>query len=252
MTLLSAVIITKNEEANIRRCLESVKFADEIIVVDSNSVDKTTAIASEFGAKVFTREWRGFGPAKQDGVNQAKGDWILSVDADEVVPKELASEIKTKISSNNGYYGYFLNRKTMFLGRWMLHSGWYPDYVLRLFQKNSGKFDNAIIHEKVETKGQTGYLKTDLLHYSHPDLESYLEKLNRYTTLGAQEAFKSGKRAGWAEIIFKPQAAFVKHYITGQGFRDGLEGLILSMLSSMAVLVKYAKIYVMQKKQKTK
>jgi glycosyltransferase involved in cell wall biosynthesis len=250
MTLLSAVIITKNEEANIRRCLESVKFADEIIVVDSNSTDKTTAIASEFGAKVFTREWQGFGPAKQEGVNQARGEWILSIDADEIIPVELAAEITSKISSNNGFSGYYLNRKTRFLGRWMLHSGWYPDYVLRLFQKKYGKFNTAVIHESVETSGKTDYLKNDLLHYSHPDLESYLEKFNRYTTVGAQEAYKSGKRAGWSEIIFKPQAAFLKHYITGQGFRDGLEGLILSILSSMAVLVKYAKLYVMQKKEK--
>lgn len=250
MILLSAVIIAKNEEANIRRCLESVKFADEIIVVDSNSTDRTAAIATEFGAKVFTRPWQGFGPAKQEGVNQARGLWILSIDADEIVPQELASEIKHKINSSNGCSAYYLNRKTMFLGRWILHCGWYPDHVLRLFQKSAGNFDNAIIHEKVETKGRTGHLNANLLHYSHPDLESYLSKFNRYTTLGAEEAYRQGKRAGWWNLFIRPPVSFLKHYIVNQGFRDGLEGLILSGLSAMAVLVKYAKLYVMQKSKK--
>ena len=246
MTLLSAVIITKNEEANIRRCLESVKFADEIIVIDSNSTDKTTAIASQLGAKVFTRPWLGFGPAKQEGVNHASGQWILSIDADEMVPDELAAEIKNKLSFANGCSAFYLKRKTMFLGRWILHCGWYPGYVLRLFQKNEGKFDSAIIHEKVETQGRVGHLQSDLLHYSYPDLESYLNKFNRYTTLGAEEAYRTGKKAGWSDLIIKPPVSFIKHYIVRQGFRDGLEGFILSVLSSMAVLVKYAKLYTIQ------
>ncbi len=252
MKLLSVVIITKNEEANIGRCLRSVTFADEIIVIDSNSTDKTTSIAAQFGVQVFTRPWHGFGPAKQEGVNQASGQWILSIDADEEVPEELAVEIKNMINSANGCSAFYLKRKTMFLGRWILHCGWYPGYVLRLFKKNEGKFDNAIIHEKVVTTGRVGYLKSDLLHYSHADLESYLNKFNRYTTLGAKEAQAAGKRAGWSEIIIKPPISFITHYIIRQGFRDGLEGFILSALSSVAVLVKYAKLYTLQKNQSLK
>lgn len=246
MIKLSAVIITKNEEKNIRRCLESVNFADEVIVIDSNSTDNTTDIARVMGAKVFKREWKGFGPAKQEGVNQAAGQWILSIDADEAVSKELADEIMSKIESSNGTSGFYIKRKTKFLGRWILHSGWYPGHVLRLFQKDKAKFDEAVVHEKVETDGRVEYLNGDLLHYSYPDLESYLNKFNRYTTLGAEEALRKGKRAGGVDIIIKPPVAFLKHYIVKQGFRDGLEGFILAALSATAVLVKYAKLYKMQ------
>ncbi len=248
MTRLSAVVITKNEESNIRRCLESVKFADEIIVIDSNSTDKTKEIAEKIGAKVFTIPWQGFGPAKQEGVNLSSGEWILSIDADEEVPADLAREIENRISSSNGVSAFYLKRKTLFLGRWILHSGWYPGYVLRLFQKKDGNFDNAIVHEKVETKGRVGNLENDLLHYSYPDLETYFSKFNRYTKLGAEEAFNAGKKAGWFDIIIKPPVSFLKHYIVRQGFRDGLEGFILSVLSAVSVLVKYAKLYTMQKR----
>lgn len=252
MTRLSAVIITKNEEANIKRCLESVKFADEIIVIDSNSTDKTKEIAESFGAKVFALPWQGFGAAKREGVNMASGEWILSIDADEEVPDELSKEIQSRIGSPNGISGFYVKRKTMFLGRWILHCGWYPGYVLRLFKKKDGNFDNAIVHEKVETKGPLGYLKCDLLHYSSPDLEDYLAKFNLYTTLGAEEAFTAGKKAGLLDIIIKPPVSFLKHYIVKQGFRDGLEGFILSVLSSIAVLVKYAKLHTMRKKKSLK
>jgi glycosyltransferase involved in cell wall biosynthesis len=240
------VIITRNEEQNIRRCLESVKFADEIIVIDSDSTDRTTSIAQELGAKVFTRPWKGFGPAKQEGVKQAAGEWILSIDADEAVTRELAEEIKSRIDKSNGVSGFYIKRKTMFLGRWILHSGWYPGHVLRLFQKAKAGFDNAIVHEKVETSGPVEYLNGELLHYSYPDLDSYLSKFSRYTTLGAEEAFHKGKKAGLVDMVFKPPVAFIKHYIVKQGFRDGLEGFILAALSATAVLVKYAKLYKMK------
>ena len=252
MNSLSVVIITRNEEQNIRRCLESVKFADEIIVIDSNSTDKTREIAEILGAKVFILPWEGFGPAKQEGVKLATGEWILSIDADEEVPADLAEEIEDRINLSNGIGGFYLKRKTMFLGKWILHSGWYPGYVLRLFQKNAGNFDNAIVHEKVEMKGLVGYLNGDLLHYSYPDLETYFSKFNRYTTLGAEEAFTAGKKAGSIDIIIKPPVSFVKHYIVRQGFRDGLEGFILSVLSAVAVLVKYAKLYTLHKKKSLK
>lgn len=249
MTRLSAVIITKNEEANIRRCLESVKFADEMIVIDSSSTDKTVAIAQELGARVFTTDWKGYGAAKQEGVEKATGEWIISIDADEQIPSTLAQEIKNRIESSNGIAGFYVKRKTNFLGRWILHCGWYPDYVLRLFQKNKGRFDNAYIHEKVVTDGDVGYLSGELLHFSYPDLESYLTKFNSYTTMGAEEAHKQGRKAGWFDILIRPPVSFIKHYIANQGFRDGIEGFILSSLSATAVLVKYAKLRTMQKRR---
>ncbi len=247
MIRLSAIIITKNEEANIRRCLLSVKFADEIIVIDSCSTDKTKEIAEILGARVFTHEWQGFGRAKQKGVELAAGEWILSIDADEEIPVDLANEIQQKIESPNGASAFCFKRKTMFLGRWMLHCGWYPGYVLRLFQKKDGDFDNAVVHEKVVIEGRVENLECDLLHYSYPNLETYFSKFNTYTTLGADEALKIGRRASWFDIIIKPPVSFLMHYIIRQGFRDGLEGFILSVLSSIAVLVKYAKLYTLQK-----
>ncbi len=244
---LSAVIITKNEARNIARCLESLKIVDEIIVIDSQSTDRTVEIAENIGAKVYTLQWKGFGAAKQEGVNRASGKWILSLDADEALTPELAEEIRDIIGKDNDYAGYHLKRRTMFLGRWIYHCGWYPDYVLRLFQKAKGNFNNAIVHEKVNLNGRVGYLNGELLHYSYVSLEQYLEKSNRYTTLGAQEAFRRKKQAGLFDIIFKPAVAFIKHYISKQGFRDGLEGFIISVLSAIAVMVKYSKLRQMNK-----
>lgn len=248
MTRLSAVIITRNEEANLRRCLESVSFADELIVVDSDSTDKTTSIAREMGAKVYSNEWKGYGAAKQEGVNQARGQWILSIDADEQIPSELAKEIVKTIKSSNGTAGFYINRKSMFLGRWILHCGWYPDYVLRLFQRDKGRFDEAIVHEKVVADGEIGFLKGEILHYSYPDLESYMQKFNRYTTLGAEEEFRKGNKSGYFSVLIKPPVAFIKYYIIKLGFLDGLEGFILSVLSSMSVFVKYTKLRALNKK----
>ncbi len=250
MTKLSVVLITKNEEDNIRRCLDSVSFADEIIVVDSGSTDKTVEIAESYQARIFCHEWHGFGPAKQAGVEKASGDWILSIDADEEVTPELASEIKSKIENDNGTCGYYFKRKTKFLGRWILHCGWYPDYVLRLFQKQKGRFDNSIVHEKVVTAGPVDYLSSELLHYSYPNLEHYLNKFNRYTTMGAEEAFRKGRKARLSDIVIKPAASFVKHYLIKQGFRDGPEGLVLSFLSAMSVMVKYAKLRLLWKENR--
>lgn len=246
---LSVIIITKNEEHNIRRCLDSVKWADEIILIDSQSTDKTVEIAMGYGAKIYSPEWRGYGPAKQEGVKKATGEWILSIDADEEVTPELAEEIKKTLDSESNYNGYLINRHTNFLGKWINHCGWYPDYLLRLFRKESGNFNDALIHEKVEINGKTRELKAELLHYSYPNLETYLERFNRYTTLGAEAAFAKGKKARNFDIVFRPFISFIDHFITHQGFQDGLEGFIISVLSSMAVMVKYVKLRHLQNKE---
>ncbi len=244
---LSAVVITKNEERNIARCLESLKIADEIIVVDSQSTDRTVEIAEKFGARVFANTWQGFGKAKQEGVSHASGKWILSLDADEELTPRLAEEIMDVIGKDDNYAGYRLKRKTMFLGRWIYHCGWYPDYVLRLFQKAKGNFNNSIVHENVKLEGRVRNLEGELLHYSYVNLEQYLKKSNCYTTLGAEEAFRQKKKATLFDIIIRPMVAFIKYYISKRGFRDGLEGFILSALSAIAVMVKYAKLRNMNK-----
>ena len=242
MSTLSVVIITRNEEHNIARCLESVAFADEKIVVDSDSDDRTTEIAREHGAKVISNVFTGYGPAKQAGVDCATGEWVLSIDADEALSPALAEEIEQIVASIDSLDGYYLPRCTNFLGRWIRHSNWYPDHVLRLFRRDKGRLDGAVVHEKVIVDGPVGKLKADLLHYSYPSMEEYLRKFDIYTTMGAEEAHRAGKHAGWWALTAKPLAAFVRHYFIKQGFRDGLEGLLISVLSSGAVMVKYAKL----------
>lgn len=242
MKTLSAVIITRNEAASIGRCLESVRWADERIVVDSGSTDDTCRIAREAGAQVFHKEWQGYGPAKQFGVEKASSCWVLSIDADEEVTPLLAEEIRGVLGSDSQCHGYYVPRCTLFLGRWIRHCGWYPDHVLRLFRKEYGQFDNAPVHEKVILSGPSGYLRQDLLHYCYPTLERYLDKSNQYTTLGAEIAYQAGRRARWFDIVVRPPASFIAHYVVRQGFRDGIEGFLLSVLSAKAVMVKYAKL----------
>ncbi|SYZ74084.1 Uncharacterized glycosyltransferase HI_0653 [Candidatus Zixiibacteriota bacterium] len=250
MKKISAVIIAKNEEVNLTRCLGSIKWVDEIIVIDSGSTDSTRAIAESARARVFNIDWEGFGPAKQFGVEKASGDWILSLDADEEIPVLLKDEILSVLSSNSNHAGYYMPRLTLFLGRWIRHSGWYPDYVLRLFDRRRGSFDGAVVHEKVVIDGKAGHLKNHILHYSYPTLEFYLRKFNRYTTLGAEEAFAQGKKAGISDLIVRPPMAFFKHYISKQGFRDGFEGFMVSFLSSVSVMVKYAKLRDLYRREK--
>ncbi|UCE24618.1 MAG: glycosyltransferase family 2 protein [Candidatus Zixiibacteriota bacterium] len=242
MSQVSAVIIARDEEKNIRRCLESVSWTDEIILVDSGSQDRTLEIAGEYGVKSFHRPWNGYGTAKKEAVRRASGEWILSVDADEEVPPALRDEIKEITASDGSRHGYYISRKTMFLGRWIKHCGWYPDYVLRLFRRSYGDFNDAVVHEKVILDGEPGRLKNELLHYSYPTLEDYFRKFSWYTTLGADEAARKGVRAGWFDIAVKPALSFLSHYIVRQGFRDGIEGFMVSVLSSIAVMVKYAKV----------
>lgn len=242
MKPLSVIIITKNEEKNISRTLESVKWADEIILIDSQSEDKTVEIAVSFGCKIYSPPWHGFGPAKREAVAKASHDWILSIDADEVVSEHLKAEIQSALSADDDMAGYYMPRCTNFLGKWIRHCGWYPDYILRLFRKSKGNINKNVVHEAVEVSGKTGYLKSDLLHYSYPTLEEYFKKYNLYTTIGAEELFKKNKKAGIIDIVFKPFIAFIKHFIIKAGFLDGIEGFLVSFLSSTAVMVKYAKL----------
>lgn len=239
---LSVVIITLNEDANLPRCLESVSFADEVVLVDSHSTDRTIEIAESFGARVSTVEWHGFGRAKQVAVDQARGEWILSIDADEELSPTLQEEIKALLAGDPTCDGYTVCRRTNFLGRWINHSGWYPDRVLRLFRKDKGGFNNAVIHEQVIVDGTVGQLENDMYHFSYPDLESYFERSNRYTTVGAQQAYDAKKRFRSSDLLLRPVAVFTKCYVAGQGFRDGLEGFMIAVLSAMAVFAKYSKL----------
>jgi glycosyltransferase involved in cell wall biosynthesis len=247
MPTLSVILITKNEANNIRRALESVKVADEIIINDSGSTDGTLEIAKAYGCRIIQSEFAGFGAAKQTALDAAKFDWVLSIDADEEIDTTLADSIRMAISSPR-FDGYEINRKSQFLGRWMLHSGWYPDYLPRLFRRDRGRFTSDTVHERIEIDGALGKLEGHILHYTDPDIDHYLEKLNRYTTLSAETLHGQGRRFKALDVVVKPTATFIKMYIFKSGFRDGIQGLILALLSSFHVLCKYAKLWERQRR----
>lgn len=243
MNRISLVVVTLNEEANIVRCLESVRFADEIIVVDSHSVDRTLELARRFTSKVYETDFKGYGRLKREAVERATGDWVLSIDADETVSPELANEIVKVVNGRGDCSAYLMPRKSYFLGRWIAHGGWYPDYVLRLFRKGAGGFTDSLVHEHVSVKGKVGKLKHLLVHYSDPDLKHYLWKLDRFTSLSAQSLYDRGRRTGLVDLVFRPPFMFLKMYLVKRGFLDGIQGLILSLLSSVHVLIKYVKLW---------
>lgn len=247
MPKISAVVITYNEENNIRRCLESLSWADEIVVVDSYSQDDTKKIVSDFTDKIYDVKWEGFGKKKEFAREKASSEWVLSVDCDEVITPDLRDEILKAIEKKDNYDGYYIPRRSNFLGKWMNHSGWYPDYVLRLFKKEKAKFDESLVHEKVVVEGRVAYLKNCFLHYTYRNITDYISKLNFYTTLGAEKLLKTGKRANFFDMIFHPLACFFKMFILKKGFLDGEHGFVLAILSSFQVFAKYAKLWVLQK-----
>ncbi len=243
MTPLSVIVIALNEERNIAECLESVGWADEIILVDSGSKDGTVKVAGQFGAKIFIQPWKGFAEAKTFAVSKTRNNWILWLDADERVPHELADEIQAMVKGPDLKAAYSIARRAYFLGRWMRHSGWYPGRVARLFDKNLAKFSSAAVHEGLEVRGEVGELRNDLLHFTDPNLYHYMQKFNRYTSLASEESFNAGKRFRLLDVLLRPPWLFFKMYFLRLGFLDGIQGLILALLSSTYVFTKYAKLW---------
>jgi glycosyltransferase involved in cell wall biosynthesis len=242
MAVVSVIVITKNEERNIRECLNSVRWADEIVVVDSESTDATVTIAKEVSKKVFVRKWEGFGAAKNYALQQSTGDWVLWLDADERVTPELHKEMQAVLEADKKCFAaYSMPRKANFLGRWIYHCGWYPGKVVRLFRKTSGTFSDDKVHEHLEVNGTIGNLESDLLHYTDPNLFHYYEKYNRYTSLAAEELMAHGKKFHLTKLLFNPVWIFIKMYFLRLGFMDGIPGFILCMCSANYVFTKYAK-----------
>lgn len=230
MASLSVAIITKNADQTLAQTLASVAFADEIIVVDSGSTDGTIVLAKKAGATVIKQDWLGFGPQKNVAISHCTSDWILSLDADEVVTPEAKREI-VAATERTEHDAYYLSRLTYFLGRPIRHSGWFPDWQLRLFKRGTTKFADATIHERVLETGKTGHLpKAVLLHYSYRDLHDYLEKLGRYTSLEAAAKRISKGRHAWL-MIAKPPYRFLDMYLAKLGILDGWQGLLLAALS---------------------
>ena len=249
MARLSVVTIALNEERNIVECLESVRWADELIVVDSGSADRTVELAKKFPATVMEIPWKGYGATKNDALKHATGDWILWLDADERVTPELAAEIRAAVQENNGAFaGYSVARRAYFLGRWIRHCGWYPSRVTRLFRRTRGKFTENKVHEQLLLDGATSHLHNDLLHYTDPNLYHYCEKFNRYTSLAAEDMNTEGKRFSLYDVIARPPFVFLKMFVLRRGFLDGMHGFVLSLSSMAYVFVKYAKLWELQKK----
>ena len=246
MAGLSVIIITKNEALNIRECLESVKWADEIIVVDSGSTDATVAICRAFTPHVYTHDWPGFGVQKNRALNYATQDWVLSMDADERVTPDLRVEIEGAIRDGN-VQGYEIPRLSSFCGRYMRHSGWYPDYVTRLFLLKSASFTNDLVHERVIVNGVVGRLKHNLLHESFRDLEQLLAKMNHYSSAGAEMLGEKGRDATLLQAIFHGLWAFIRSYVIRTGFLDGAEGFMLAVSTAEGTYYRYAKRLLMQK-----
>src|ERR1700693_298424 len=247
MNRLSVVIITLNEESNIRDCLESVKWADEIIIVDSGSQDKTAEICRQYTDFVYHQTWQGFGKQKNSAVDLAHHDWILSVDADERVTPELRDEIQSLLESELEFPGYLISRQSYFGKRLILNCGWFPDFSIRFFNRKKGRFNHVQVHEAVQIEGKTGRLKHSLIHFTYRNISDFVIRMERYSTLAAQDLFASGKRHAGLKIILRTPALFIKMFFIKKGFKEGLFGVILCGLYAFYTFVKYAKLWELKK-----
>jgi glycosyltransferase involved in cell wall biosynthesis len=239
---LSAIVITRNEAANIGACLDSVAFCDERIVVDSGSDDETVAVARAKGARVEARTFTGYGAQKGYALSLAQGDWVLSLDADERASDALREEIRAAIARGDAD-GYEMPRLSTFCGRAMRHSGWYPDYVLRLFRRGKGRFSDDIVHEHVICEGRVARLKAPLLHFPVNRLEDSLSRMDRYSTAGAEALIASGKSVSFMSGIVHGLYTFVRTYILRAGFLDGREGFMLAVANAEGTYYRYMKAW---------
>lgn len=238
---LSVVIITRDAQRSLPDCLDSVRFADEIVLVDCGSQDATVDIARRLGARVVHQDWLGYGPQKQFAVQQASHDWVLCIDADERVGDALRAAIQAAMLEPR-YGAYRMARRNRFMGRWLRHGEGYPDWNLRLFDRTRAAWSSDIVHEKVVAKCPVGRLDGDLLHESQDTIEDYLRKQNRYTTLQAQNMYAEKKRAGMTKMLFSPLLRFVKFYVLRRGFLDGVPGLVHISIGCFNSFSKYAKL----------
>jgi glycosyltransferase involved in cell wall biosynthesis len=242
MTRLSAIVIAKNEASKIEACLDSLAFCDERIVVDGGSNDNTMQLAEAKGARVAANAWAGFGPQKNFALSLATGDWVLSLDADERVSPALAVQIKDAIGGGHAD-GYEMPRLSTFCGRAMRHSGWYPDYVLRLFRRDRGRFSDDLVHERVICDGLVRRLSEPLIHHPVDKLEDALSRMDRYSTAGADMIVSSGRRVSFMTGILRGWWSFVRTYFLRLGFLDGREGFLLAVANAEGTYYRYMKAW---------
>lgn len=248
---LSVAIITRNAAGQLAGCLDSVKFTDDVVVVDSGSDDATLDIARRHGARVFSQDWLGYGKQKQFAVAQARHRWVLCIDADERVSERLRTSIQSELTAPH-FHAYRMARCNRFLGRWLKHGEGYPDWSLRLFDREHANWSDDSIHEKVVTRGAIGTLAGDLLHESESGIADYLDKQNRYTSLQAQALHARGKRAGLGALAVNPLLRFVKFYFLRLGFLDGIAGLVHISIGCFNTFAKYAKLMELNRRDRVR
>ncbi|MEK7448573.1 MAG: glycosyltransferase family 2 protein [Planctomycetota bacterium] len=247
---ISACVVTFNEKENIKRCLESLKWVDEIIVIDSFSTDGTTEVCRAYTDKIIQHEWPGFVKQKNFALQQASHDWVLSLDSDEVLSDELREEILKEWAKRawENYDGFYIPRHAFYLGRWINHCGWYPDYKLRLFRKSKGTWDGIDPHDKVHLNSEcTKNLQGEIQHYTYRNLSEQIKTVDRFSDAAAGALIERGAKFSWLGLIFGPPVKFIETYIFKLGFLDGLAGLVISVNSAFYVFNKHAKIWERQK-----
>jgi len=238
---ISAAIIALNEERNISRVIESLRCCDEILVVDSGSTDRTVEIAAKLGARVVESPWRGYAGQKNFAAEQCENDWILSLDADESLSEALEAEIWQIKKNGAGFDAYTMPRLAQYLGSWILHSGWYPDRKVRLFDRRKAHWVGKYVHESVVVDGRTGHLESNILHFTCSSLSEHLKTMDRYTTLAAEQIIDEKRKVGLAQFLFDPPWTFFRAYVLHRGFLDGAEGLAIAYMAAFYNFLKYAK-----------
>lgn len=244
---LSVIIIVKNEESSIRECLTSVVWADEIIVLDSGSTDQTVAICKEYTDNVYETDWPGFGPQKNRALQYATKEWVLSIDADERISYDLQTEIKRVIQMPKRFDAYTMPRRSNYCGRYMKHSGWWPDRVVRLFRRGKAQFSDDLVHERIIVESRTGKLKEPIIHESLLTLEQILDTMNSYSSAGAEMMAEAHQKSGLAKAILHGLWTFLRTYIFRAGFLDGKEGFMLAVSNAEGTYYRYLKLMVINR-----
>jgi glycosyltransferase involved in cell wall biosynthesis len=239
---ISATIITYNEERNITRAIESLRCADEIVVVDSGSSDRTVELAEKLGARVMESAWPGYAKQKNFAAEQASHNWILSLDADESLSEALEAEIWHLKKNGPQFDAYTMPRLAQYLGKWIHHSGWYPDRKVRLYNRQKAEWIGDYVHESVLVNGTVGHLDANLLHFTCDSLSEHMKTMDRYTTLAAEQLVAAGRTVSWGRLIFEPPWTFFRTYFLKLGFLDGVEGLAIANMAALYNFLKYAKV----------
>jgi len=250
MERISVILITLNEEKNLEACLDGVRWADEIIVVDCGSRDRTRELALEYTNQFYYRAWEGFSRQKAHALGLASNEWVLSLDADERVTEELAEEVRM-VAGNAAFDGYVLKRDNYFLGKFMTGGGWQYDYQLRLFRRSRARVTDRLVHESFEIDGTVGRLSSPLQHFAYASISSAFGKINEYTSLEAIEYAASRKSSGGA-VVLHSLSAFLRYYVSRRGYRDGVHGLVLSLLNAASTMLLYMKLWEIQQNDRTK